>query len=90
MLSQEQEVIRASSAERILNDPIVKEAFTDIEKDIVDRIALCPVVDSVSREKLCMMLSSLRMFKSVFESHIQTGKMAEFQLKEKKGIFKVF
>lgn len=87
-MTAEEEVIRAAAAERILNEKIVKDAFKDIEEDIVDRIALCSTTETLLREKLCMMLSCSRMFKSVFESHIQTGKMAQLQLKEKR--FKVF
>lgn len=86
-MNPEQELSRAVSSEQILKNPLVAEAFTEIEKDIIDRIAVCDVRDSVSREKLCMMLSASRIFKSVFEGHIQTGKMAEIQLKEK-GFFK--
>lgn len=86
-MNPEQELSRAVSSEQILNNPLVSEAFKDIEKEIVERIALLNVNDSVSREKLCMMLSASRIFKSVFEGHIQTGKMAEMQLKEK-GFFK--
>lgn len=82
-MSPEQELSRAVSAEQILSNPLIKEAFLDIEKDIIDRLAVCDVRDSVSREKLCMMLSASRIFKSVFEGHIQTGKMAEIQLKQK-------
>ena len=89
-LTPEQELSRAVSAEQILKNPLVSEAFTEIEKEIVERIALLSVNDALSREKLCMMLSASRIFKSVFEAHIQTGKMAEIQLKDKKGIFKVF
>ena len=92
-MTPEQELNRAVSAEQILNNTLVKEAFDDIEKDVVDRIALCDVRDSVSREKLCLLLSCLRIFKSTFEGHIQTGKMAEMTLKERGlrlGGFKIF
>ena len=82
-MTPEQELSRAVSSEQILNNPLVIEAFQDIEKDVVDRIAICDVKDSAYREKLCLLLSSLRMFKSVFESHVQTGKMAEMTLKQR-------
>lgn len=88
-VTPEQELGRAVSAEQILNNPLVSEAFSDIEKDIIDRLAVVEVRDSEVREKLCLMLTSLRMFKAVFEGHIQTGKMAEMQLKEK-GFFRRF
>ncbi|HEY6021527.1 MAG TPA: hypothetical protein VIY48_16985 [Candidatus Paceibacterota bacterium] len=88
-MSLENELHRAESARQFLESPLVKDAFSEIEKDIIDRIALCPVADSVVREKLCMMLSMSRMFKAVFESHVQTGKMADLQLREKKRFFNV-
>jgi hypothetical protein len=84
-MNPEQELSRAVSSEQILNNPLVSEAFVDIEKDVIDRIAICDVRDSVTREKLCLMLTSLRLFKSVFETHIQTGKMAAMTLEQKRN-----
>lgn len=84
-MNPERELDRAVSSEQILNNPLIKEAFLDIEKDIVDRIAICDVRDSQIREKLCLMLTSLRLFRSVFETHIQTGKMAAMTLEQKRN-----
>ena len=84
-MTPEQELSRAGAAERILSDPLVIEAFTDIEKDVIDRLAICDVRDSLHREKLCLMLTSLRLFRSVFEGHIETGKMAAMTLEQKRN-----
>ena len=80
----QEEVRRSRRAREILEDPDIKLALDDMERAVVDKIAACPPVENVAQQKLCMLLSVTRLFRQVFQSHLETGKMAAFQLEEKK------
>lgn len=84
----EEEVRRARRSREILEDPMIKQALVDMETAIIDNIATCPPAEERIQQKLCMLLGVTRQFKQIFQTHLETGKMAEFQLEQKKkGIF---
>jgi hypothetical protein len=77
-------VIRGERAKQILNDPLVKAAF----KEILDVTVMKWGDESTSEDgakKLRDFYRATLLFKRVFEHHIDTGKMAEMQLKQSLG-----
>ena len=80
----EQEVVRGGDAERIMNDPLVQAALAEMEASVVDKIAACPPENEKYQQKLCMMLGVVRIFRQIFRSHIETGRMAVEQLADQK------
>ena len=90
--SLEQEIVRAGDAERILNDPVVRDALNEMESAVVDRIAICPPENVNLQQKLCMMLGVVRSFRSILQTHLETGRLAMEQFEQQKktkrfGIF---
>ncbi len=73
---------RAEHASRLLEDPLVKEAFEMVEKQILDSWESCPARDVEGREYLWRFLKTTRKFKDVFIGVIQSGRLAP--LREKK------
>ena len=86
----EQEQHRARRSKEILNDPMVAGALDEIEKAVVDNIANCPVQEVLLQQQLCMLLVINRKFRRVFQSHMETGKLADFELEKKKRVLGIF
>lgn len=76
---------RADHAARILEDPLVKEAFEMIERQILDQWEGCPVRDVEAREYLWRFLKCSRKFKDVFVGAIQSGQLAPLRDKKVKN-----
>lgn len=86
---QRTDIARADAAERILNDPMVKEALAAIEDGIRMAWSDTPIRDAEAREHLFRLLQAKRKFEEVFISHIQSGELAKHQLaaeEERKGL----
>jgi len=83
-----QDVIdRAKHAERILNDPMVIEAFEGVEKAIHKLWSDAPIRDRDGLHELKLMLKLLRDVKASFEQSVNTGKAAVHRLEEKRRWF---
>ena len=83
------ELDRAGRAKAILNTPIIKESFEELERYLIEGLIATAADDSAKREKLHMMLVYGRKWRNTFETLVETGKMAEIQLAEKRK-FKLF
>ena len=86
------EAVRGADAQSILDNVMVREALTEMETSVIDKIASCPPENEKLQQKLCMMLGVVRTFRQIFITHIQTGKLAMESLtqdgkKRKFGIF---
>mgnify|MGYP001578847917 CR=1 FL=1 len=79
----------AVRARQILEEPMVKAAFEEIESAVVNNIATCPASEVLTQQQLCMLLAVTRKFRRIFESHVETGRLVDFELARKKklGIF---
>mgnify|MGYP001615172443 CR=1 FL=1 len=84
-LSLEAQVERAEAARQIIQAQLFQDTWAEMETAIVDKIAQCPLEAEFLRTRLCMALGTLRTFRQVLESHMETGKMAVMQLGRKEG-----
>jgi hypothetical protein len=83
------DIARADAARRIIEDPMVKEAFEAIEQGIQSAWADTPIRDSEAREHLFRLLQAKRKFEAVFHAHMQNGTIATAELKaeeERRGL----
>ena len=71
---------RADAASRIFGEPLLKEAFSVIEREIVDALKSCPARDAEGRDLLVRMLQLQEKYRAVFLGWIETGKMARIEL----------
>lgn len=77
---QRMQIARAEHADRILNDPVVMEAFKTIEKAIRDQVFDLPIEAIEMREKLVLMDKSRQQFMSLFELAIRGGEVTRYEL----------
>ena len=73
---------RGEHAARILNDPLVQEAFATIESGLRDKMFETGARESDDREKIWQMHHSFNEFRRFFIETFETGKLAEFTVKK--------
>jgi hypothetical protein len=82
-MTPEQEAQRGQDAKRLLDDPLLKEAFDAIEQEFVDQWKKAPVRDVEGREKLWLMLQLLNKVHSHLEAVMASGRLAEATLAQR-------
>ena len=82
-MSPEQEVQRGQDAKRLLEEPLLQEAFEVIEQEIMEKWKTAPARDVDGREKLWMMLHLLGRVRSHLESVMASGHLAEATLAQR-------
>ena len=83
VLNEEQ---RADNAQRILEDPLVQEAFSTLRQEFLDRWENSHPQDGNARETLWLGLKILSRLEIHFESLIASGQMAKAQ-RDNKTLF---
>jgi hypothetical protein len=71
---------RADAAQRIMDDPLVKEAFQAIEDGIVDAWKVIPSRDVEAREHLHRLLQAKQKFENVFRIAVEEGAISKAEL----------
>lgn len=77
---------RADKAQRILSDPIYQEAFASVREALLQKFESAPVNDVEGMAKVRLCLKLLHDVRANLERVIADGKMAEFELQEKKRV----
>lgn len=83
------ELDRANKAKALLESEMLKEILDTLERDTIDLWEQTPSRDNEAREKLWMFYVVTRKFRNTLLKAIETGKMAEIQLAEKRGLKQV-
>lgn len=73
---------RGQRAERVLNDPLVKEAFDKIRDEIVEAWENSDADDDRGRHNAYLLQRLLRNFESQFKQIVRTGEAAKRELLE--------
>ncbi|MBY4947007.1 hypothetical protein K6V92_10290 [Cupriavidus respiraculi] len=74
------EIARAEQAKRILEDPMVVDAFAAIKRGVVEAWEATDGRDVEAREYLHRFLKAFGRLEAVFVHHIQTGELAQHLL----------
>jgi len=77
-----QELDRATKAKAVLESPVYNESYEMVRNAIIDRIEKCPLSDTQVAEDLRRCLKLLRDVRLNFETAVNTGKIAQFNLSE--------
>lgn len=85
-MTPEELVVRASKAKRLIEDPLVSEALSAMEKEIVEAFASCPIRDDEGRRILQMELQRVRKFKGFFLGVMESGQVAVHEIREKQSV----
>lgn len=80
-MSLEAELDRGSKAERLINDPILAEAFDLVSKAIHERWEACPIRDAEGQLHLKLQLKLLGDVRANLEQAVSDGKLAAAELK---------
>ncbi len=75
---------RADRAKIILDDPLVKEAFARLEKDICEAWMRTGIRDKEGQHELLLMAQTARKFRAIFEEIVMTGEFEAQNLKAPK------
>lgn len=75
----DEEIRRANEAERLMNEPLLKEAFDSIEAGIFSAMRQVKLSDEKTQHELILMLQLHNRLKGVFQTHMETGKLARIQ-----------
>ena len=78
--------LRADEAARILNSQLWVTAWEDTRQAVFSAWEALPSSDRSQSDELHRTLKNLARLKSVLEKHIQTGKLADKELRAKSGL----
>lgn len=79
-MTHEERMKRADEAKRIINEPALKNAFTDIREGLVRNIESCKFGDTATQNSLMLSLQLLKSMQKLIEAHITDGKIAQKEL----------
>lgn len=79
----EEQLFQAAEAQRLLDNPLIKAFFVELDAGIIDRKRMTPLEEDGLQRKLDMLLIVSGKFQRMFEEHIITGKLARQRLKDK-------
>jgi len=82
-MSLDDEVRLSGKSAEVLNNDAFKYAFSEIEQSLLEGIKRCALKDADLREKLCLNYTLLHQLRDQLQSIIDTGRMAEEQIKQK-------
>lgn len=75
---------KAIDAERLLNDPILKEALSAIRAEIIEQWTATPARDTEGREWIWRHMKVAEKFEAILRSYVENGKIEAFN--EKQGV----
>ena len=87
MDKQLNEIKRGEEADKVLNNPIFKEAVQKVRDGIIDSMARSALGDDVTHNRLVIGLQLLNQIEKQLTDVISTGKMAALQTDSKRKIF---
>ena len=85
-MSPEETFKRAEKARQLLEDPLLKEALSSIEMEVIQEWENCPARDKEGREELWKLYKTSLKFKGILQGAIESGKVVklrELSLKDK-------
>ena len=84
-MTDAEKLTRAEGAKRLLTDPLLLEALSMMEKEVVDQWELCPARDKDAREFMWMYYKNVRKFRGILQGIIESGKLAAHDLREEES-----
>ena len=72
-----EELRRADEAKRLLDNPLLKEAFTTIREELIKHLLNTRVAEETERDRLYITIKALDLVEQHIQSVLETGKLAE-------------
>lgn len=76
-MSPEEQVNRGEEARRLMQHPLLAEAFATIEQEVTEAWQNSPARDVTGRESLWLQVKLLHRLRGQLESVMETGKVAQ-------------
>jgi protein involved in temperature-dependent protein secretion len=73
------EISRGEQAKRLLDNPLLQEAFTTIRASLHEKFAASPAADREAREEIYRLLKVTGELERHLKTALETGKLAETQ-----------
>jgi hypothetical protein len=90
-MSPEETIKRAERARQLLEDPLMTEAFSIIEKDITEMWVNCPERDIEGQRLLQMHIRNARKLKGILMGVMESGKLEQLRAQSlKENVLKHF
>lgn len=80
------ESARGAAAERLLGDPLLQEAFNQVEAAIVDQWKHAPLRDTEGQALIRMRLQAFMDTKKYIEDLVTTGQLASVELERERTL----
>ena len=85
-MTPEETIHRANKARQILEEPLLIEAFSIMEKDVIEMFVSCPERDREGLQLLQQHIRNVRKLRNILLGIIENGKMAEHQIRQKESL----
>mgnify|MGYP003404748258 FL=1 len=73
------DIDKGRKAEELLENELLKEALTAIEKEINDQWLACPARDKEGKEALWQLAKTIEKFRNILTGYVESGKLATDQ-----------
>jgi hypothetical protein len=70
---------RGQEAERLMSEPLVKEAFAKMETALIESLKRVDLKDTDTQKTIVANIQVLHSFRKLLQTTIETGKMARIQ-----------
>ena len=77
----QQDINKGNRAQLLLEDPILKEAFEVMEREMVEAWAASPARDVNGRENAFKMVHAIRKTRDLLRSYVSNGKLADAEIR---------
>ena len=82
-MTPEETIRRAGNAQQLMEDPLLIETLSMIEREIIEQWEACPARDVEGREFLWKYYKTAKKFRAILLGAIESGKIAAHGLREK-------
>jgi hypothetical protein len=82
-MTPEEALRRSREAERLMQDPMLKEAMDIMEREVMEAWMSCPIRDLEGREAAWRMAVTTRKFRELLKGTAESGKLAAEQIRQK-------
>ena len=83
-MTKDEELRRAHAARRIMEEPLIVEAFEKLERGVIDTLKTTSNLEKEDLERLWITLRLIGKFRDIFTGIMESGRMAEFELNNKR------
>jgi hypothetical protein len=81
-VTHDEEIRRGNEAQRVLDEPMLKDAFATVETAIIDALKVSKLIDREQDRELVLQLKALALVRSHIVQHVHTGKLASIAKQE--------